>query len=478
MHKVKRVLVYGKFRVVHAGHIRLFSHALDLGEELAVGILAEERESEQVRFSEMILRNLPMISEVFIDSNPSELIRKFKPNLIVKGLEHRETLQPELEAIEEIGAKVVYTSGDPFFSSNEIFQDVFSDDKIVLSDSSDYINRNSLSFGSISELVEGMKRVRVLVVGDLIVDEYIGCHPIGMSQEEPVIVNARLQTSKYVGGAGIVAAHCAGLGAKVEFLSVVGDDETANWSEQKLKEFGVTTRLFRDGTRPTTCKQRYVSSKQTLFRLSHFKQQPLDSEQRENLITYLGENLERFDIVICSDFSYGVLTDEIANFIVERTKKGKIQISADSQSSSQIGNLSKFNGVDHVFATEREARLELKNDLDGLAVLVGKLRRELEVNNVILKLGGDGVLFEGRQLGGVEVTNTEQIPALNKRPRDISGAGDSMLAATSLALAAGGDLYESVFIGSLASAIQVSRQGNVPITLERLKDLLKSSIPQ
>jgi bifunctional ADP-heptose synthase (sugar kinase/adenylyltransferase) len=139
--------------------------------------------------------------------------------------------------------------------------------------------------------------------------------------------------------------------------------------------------------------------------------------------------------------------------------------SADSQTSSQVGNLGRFTGANLICPTEREARLEIR-DQDGLIVLSQKLMSQIKSEYIFLKLGPDGVLINGKN------QKTEHIPALNENPIDISGAGDSLLAASTMSFALKEDASTSAFVGSLAAAIQVSRQGNIPISNQELLDLI------
>lgn len=475
MKKVKTVLVYGKFRIVHPGHMRLFSHALDLGEKLIIGIVREQESSENIAFSETLLRNLPFVSEVVIETDESTIIRKTRPQIIVKGFEHQEKQLDEIQAIEEVGAKLIYTPGNPFLTEKDLIDGLSSLLKVSIELPKDFLNRNSITTERLLDLTSKVRDTRVLVLGDVIVDEYIACHSIGMSQEDPLVVNTPISSNRYMGGAGIVAAHCSALGAKTKILSIVGDDEMANWVKDKLDEYKVEAIIFRDSTRPTTLKQRFKNSNQTLFRLTHFKQQAVDKELRMKLMHTIENELKSADLLIMSDFSYGVLDSELAQFAISKAQKFKVHVAADSQSSSQVGNLGKFIGANHIFATEREARLQLRDEFDGLAVLTSKLRKQLMSENVFLKIGADGVLLEGVDETVNTVLNTERIPALNLHPIDVSGAGDSMLASSALTLSSGATLFESAVLGSIAAAIQVGRQGNLPVLLEEVEQVLQSS---
>ena len=161
----------------------------------------------------------------------------------------------------------------------------------------------------------------------------------------------------------------------------------------------------------------------------------------------------------------------MAQSLIMKAKETNIIVAADSQTSSQLGNLAKFKGADLVTPTEIEARLEMRDEVSGLAVLGENLRNKLELENVLLKMGPDGVLVHGRDQKN-KLIRTDQVPALNKKPIDTSGAGDSMLASASLALAAGETLYMAAFIGSVMASIQVSRIGNIPISQEAIRNSL------
>jgi sugar/nucleoside kinase (ribokinase family) len=136
---------------------------------------------------------------------------------------------------------------------------------------------------------------------------------------------------------------------------------------------------------------------------------------------------------------------------------------ADSQSSSQLGDISRYGGMTLLSATEREARLALRNSEDGINIVAHSLLSKTRAANLILKLGSDGSLIMRRtdSVGNYEI---EQLPALNSTPRDVAGAGDSLLVTAALALASGASIWESSLLGSIAAAVQVSRVGNIPIT--------------
>ena len=132
-----------------------------------------------------------------------------------------------------------------------------------------------------------------------------------------------------------------------------------------------------------------------------------------------------------------------------------------------MGDVSRFRGVSLLTPTEREARISTHNHDDGLVVLAEKLRHQSLAENILIKLGEDGILVHP----GEKETNfglDDRIGALNSAPKDVAGAGDSLLIASAMTLARGGNIWEAACIGSLAAAIQVGRLGNIPIRTEEL----------
>ena len=188
---------------------------------------------------------------------------------------------------------------------------------------------------------------------------------------------------------------------------------------------------------------------------------------QEEIVSRIEELVKDADLLIFSDFNYGCLPDELVTRIIGIAVSQGVFVAADSQSSSQFGNVGKFNGVDLLTPTEYEARLSLRTQVDGLAVLARRIQFKTNAKKVILKLGEDGILVQDESQGESS-KNTDLIPALNSNPVDVAGAGDSLLTVSAMAIVSGGTLFEAAYLGSIAAAIQVSRVGNVPLTLPEL----------
>lgn len=468
-----KALVSGKFRVIHSGHIRLFKLARELSEELVVALDISELNPDDIAWRLQALQNIEFVNRVLTyESNIEQVLQEEKPDMVVKGSEFAQAINEEKEILSRWGGRLIFSSGDSFFSERDM---IFSQNEDLMNKKfplpQGYMQRHNISKDRLLEILKTFENIRVCVVGDLIVDEFINCHPLGMSQEEPTIVVTPIDKKRFLGGAGIVAAHCASLGAKTTLLTICGKDEAGKWSLKKSAEYGIKMIALVDSTRPTTLKQRFRSGPQTLLKLTHLRRDSISSELETRLLEKFKASIANADLVIFSDFSYGVLTSKVSSEILRISKEGKVFVAADSQSSSQMGDLSRFESADLVTSTEREARLELKDENSGLVVLAEKLRSTLNATNILLKLGGDGVIIHGIDPSGTLVA-TDQVPALNDAFVDTSGAGDSLLATASLCLASSATIYEATLLGSMVAAIQVSRIGNIPVGRSHVTALL------
>ena len=234
-----------------------------------------------------------------------------------------------------------------------------------------------------------------------------------------------------------------------------------------LAAAGVAAQLLVDDSRPTTLKQRYRSKGKSLLRVSHLHQSAISATLQTQLMIAMEQALEGADLLVFSDFNYGCLPQPLVDqLIVKATSRG-VLLAADSQSSSQVGDISRFKGMDVITPTEREARISTRNREDGLVVLAEQLRQQAAAHNVLLKLGEEGLLIHA---GGGKGDDwlTDRIDALNSTAKDVAGAGDSLLIASAMTLACGGTIWEAACLGSLAAAVQVGRVGNTPLRTEEL----------
>ena len=470
----RTVFVSGHFNVLHPGHLRLLRFAKESGDRLIVAVETDRIAGEAAHVPEhMRLEGVQSNSWVdealLIDEPVAKVIARLKPDIVVKGKEHESRFNPELAALEQYGGRLLFSSGETVFSSIDLLRkEFYESDQRSISLPHAYLARHGIESAKLANLVERFASLKVCIVGDLIVDEYITCQPLGMSQEDPTIVVTPVDTTRFIGGAGIVAAHAAGLGSSVQFVSVAGADEVRLFAEERLASAGVRVHLLVDENRPTTLKQRFRSKGKSLLRVSYLHQGAISVAQQKHLLTELDRTMQDADLLVFSDFNYGCLPQSLVGEAVAMAKRRGVMLAADSQSSSQMGDVSRFREMDLLTPTEHEARISTRNHGDGLVVLAETLRQQSAARNILLKLGEEGLLIHADN-GTGDGWLTDRVVALNSSPRDVAGAGDSLLITSALALAGGGNIWEAACLGSLAAAVQVGRVGNTPL---RIKELL------
>lgn len=466
----KRIsFVSGNFNVVHPGHLRLFKFAAEIGDALVVGVNPDDASGVTMPCALRLegVRSLAFVDYAFpMTEAVEEAIARIKPAFVVKGKEFDGKHNIEEDAVKTYGGRLLFSSGEVRFSSSALLRREFSQiDFSSIRKPSDYPTRHGFGIEGLVRQLSKFAGLRVLVIGDLIIDDYVTCDPLGMSQEDPTIVVTPIETKTFVGGAGIVAAHARGLGADVSYCTVVGLDDGAQLARRNLEEQGVRLDFFQDATRPTTRKQRYRALGKTLLRVNHLRQHAVSAELADKMFAAIERRLPETDVLLFSDFNYGCLPQSLVDAITEAAGKRGILMAADSQASSQLSDISRFRGMTLITPTEREARLAAHEFDGGLAYLSEILCEKAQARNVVITLGSEGLLVWGEKNG---LYQTDRLPAFNVSPKDPAGAGDSLFTSMSLALRAGIDIWEAAYLGALAAACQVSRVGNTPLTVKDL----------
>ncbi len=471
---MKNVLVIGVFNVLHPGHIRFLRFASECGDHLTVAVHTDHSSSQSIHVPEDLrlegVSSISCVDDAFLTNETVEqLIQRLKPDVLVKGREFEGRDNIEENLLKQYGGELLFDSGEISFSSYEVLRQEFAaSDKITFQFPVDYMKRHRITYQELCRQLNLVANLRIAVIGDLILDEYIICDPLGMSQEDPTVVVTPIDKQLFVGGAGIVAAHAAGLGAHVDFISICGKDEMHEQALEMLTDMSVRVHFVIDKHRPTTLKQRYRCKNKTLLRVSHLHQTDISHKLQKKILKAMNEVADDIDLLVFSDFNYGCLPDKLVNMISDIAIQKNIYVVADSQSSSQIGDISRYKNMKLLTPTEHEARVAVHDNSSGLVVLAEKLRQQTNALNILLKLGEEGVLIHAGKDEEIGFA-TDRIPALNSTPKDVAGAGDSMLIVTAMILCVGGTIWQSALLGSLASAIQVGRLGNTPLTLDEVK---------
>jgi D-beta-D-heptose 7-phosphate kinase/D-beta-D-heptose 1-phosphate adenosyltransferase len=314
-------------------------------------------------------------------------------------------------------------------------------------------------------------RSRVLILGDVMLDEYVWGTVSRISPEAPVPVVAVRSESVKVGGAGNVATNVAALGGQASLIGLVGDDAVAERLGHELELAGVKSDgLIVDRSRPTTVKSRVVAGSQHIVRFDRESDAPISPAIRERVVAAVRERLSGADVLLISDYAKGLIGPGLVRAVLAvAARQGRI-VAVDPK----VQHLSLFKGVTVVAPNHHEAaaavRLQVRNEADLLRVGRVLLRR-LQVRAVLITRGEQGMsLFEAEKA-------VVHIPTVAREVYDVTGAGDTVMGALSLALAARADMREAAIIANYAAGVVVGKRGTATVTRGELERALRDGRP-
>jgi D-beta-D-heptose 7-phosphate kinase/D-beta-D-heptose 1-phosphate adenosyltransferase len=321
----------------------------------------------------------------------------------------------------------------------------------------------------LEKIVSGFPRVRLLVVGDVVLDEYLWGDVDRVSPEAPVPVVHVSREGTVLGGAGNVVRNVVALGAACRFCSVVGDDRAGQRVVELLAELGVDAKgmVVVEG-RPTTRKTRVVARNQQIVRFDRETEAPLAIPAARRLVTAIDGCLSGVDGVILEDYGKGALSARVLAAAMRRFREAGLFVAVDPKTE-----LAPFRGASLVKPNLREAEaltgLRIRNGRD-LARAAERLRRRIGGGDVVVTRGGDGMtVFHG-------VAQGVDVPTAAREVFDVQGAGDTTIAALVLALRAGASLLEAAVVANAAAGVVVGKIGTATASRDEVCALLPAAV--
>ncbi len=309
--------------------------------------------------------------------------------------------------------------------------------------------------------INNFENLQILVVGDIMIDEYVNGRVDRMSPEAPVPVVFIESEEATLGGAGNVVNNLARLGAEVTIASAVGDDSTGRRVSGLLDlvEPVVAHCLTRDPSRVTTRKARIVADGKQIARIDREMTHDLPEEQEIYMLRLLGK-INHFDAVVISDYGKGVVTPYIFDAIMEQAKMFNLFVAVDPSGT----DYSKYKGANIITPNHKEAAAA--SGKDELIAAAEVIMEQAELPQLLITCGKDGMmLFEG--------SDVHHIGTEAKDVFDVSGAGDTVIAAFTMAIAAGYSLRQAAYISNVAAGIVVGKTRTAPVSFHELEAELK-----
>ncbi|MEO8732774.1 MAG: PfkB family carbohydrate kinase, partial [Flavobacteriales bacterium] len=476
----KRVaLCHGCFDLMHLGHIKHFEAAKEAADVLIVTVTPDRFVNKgpgRPVFTEALrmeaIAALEAVDYVALNKwdTAIETITLLKPDLYVKGQDYKDRskdvtgmIAKEEEAAEKVGGKLYFTEEIQFSSSNLINAHFSPLDDNVQEFLADF--RAHFDADRVIADLDSLKDLKVLVIGDTIIDEYHYCRPLGKSSKSPTISSILLREEQYAGGVLAIANHVEQYAGSVDLITCLGaQDERRAMIEEKLAP-GVERHFFVRPDGPTPIKRRYLDHYLNikLFEVTFMNESPIAGELEAQVIARLNERLPHCDLVMVADFGHGMLSKGIIDVL---QKSGKyLVVNAQTNSNNYGYNyITKYTRTDYISIDEAELRLPFGAKNDPLEGLIDRLQDITHANEVQITLGQRGSIYR-------RGSKQWRTPAFATSVKDSVGAGDAVLSVTALCAKQGLDPAIIGLVGNCTGALAVEIIGNEHPVYK--KDLLK-----
>ncbi len=460
---------HGIFDLVHPGIIKHLNEAKSQGDILIVTVIKDKDvrrgPGRPIFPEEFRVENVASLAQVDYaclvdDETPFECVKRIKPDIFAKGQAYKERDRKIHEKIYEeekdfyFGKSRIYETSGFSFSSSQIinnFLDIYpAETKIFLKKFSE-----KYSFPEIAEKLNHLRNLKVLLLGDGIIDEYHYCSSMGKSAKSPLIVNKYTNHEVFLGGAFIIANHLSSLCNQVHLVTLLGRKISREDFILNNLRPNVKAKFFYREDGPTICKKRYVNEylNQKLFEIDYLNDNYVDADCELSIMSYLQSTIPDYDLVLISDFGHGFITNRIIKVIENLAKIFAVNTQTNAANAG-YNLITKYHRPNFVCLDEMEARLATQERFNHIGEIAKTISQVLNSDYLIITLG---------KKGSIGINRTQELnltPIFSTRVVDTVGAGDAFFAYTAPCFAQGMPLDLVSFIGNAVGALAVQIVGN------------------
>jgi rfaE bifunctional protein nucleotidyltransferase chain/domain len=481
----KIVLCHGVFDLVHLGHINHFKKAKELGDILIVSVTKDNfikkgygrpyfNHYQRIKY----LENLEIIDYVYLcnSNSASESIKLIKPDFYVKGSEYNNKIDDtgriyyEKSLVKKYKGEIFYTNEEIFSSSNILNKNF----PIFNKEQREFINnlKKSLSFADITNILDKLKKLKILIIGECIIDRYNFGTAVGKSAKYPYLTFQSKYRDDYLGGSLAIARN---LSSYVKNISVICsfNKKDINYFSNKIESKNVKLINFNiKNNFDTLVKERFVDKASGYKIFGNYSSSKIQNDFfYEKLENYLSIRCSKFDLVIVSDYSHGLLNINTSKTICKKAKFLGINCQLNS---SNLGyhTVNNYKNYDLLVLNESELRQEFRDNSSKIEVLASKLLKKNNIENIIVTKGSEGVILVTKK------NEKFKCPAFANKVIDKVGAGDAILSLASVLKKIGSaDENLILFLSSIMSAKIIENYGNKEtIKLEEMKRFLEYTL--
>lgn len=462
----KIVHCHGVFDIVHPGHIKYFKEAKREGDVLIVTITPDkfvDRGPGRPVFNEQTradwIAEFPFVDYVAINPWPTaeETIKQLKPDIYAKGKEFADMkdetgrIKKEIEALQSVGGKAYFT--DTMIASSSMLANNYFN--VYTKEAQQFLEQFKKKYSSdyIQQKIMELKSMKILVIGEAIIDEYQYGKPIGKSAKENIISMKYISEERFAGGALATANNIAGFCDSVYIMSLLGNETIDREFIFNHLKHGIIPIFYYDN-RPTIKKRRVVDYAflQKTSELCFLDDSPINQELEEKIIKDMKELLPKFDLVIVSDYGHGFITPAITDSIINHAKFLAVNTQANSANMG-FNLINKYPKGDFICIDEPEARLATQDKWVDLKELPKKIMQLGDYKRVIITTGHKGSIMYSEE-------GCYEIPVFSEKVVDRMGAGDAYLSLSAPCIAKGHPMDLAGFIGNAAGALAVNIVGH------------------
>jgi len=465
----RAVQCHGVFDLLHPGHIRHLEAARGEGDLLVVTVTPDRfvnkgpgRPVFNQRLRAESLAALVSVDYVAITESPTavDAIRKLRPAVYVKGSDYADSaadltgkIDDERLAVEAGGGRVHFTTEITFSSSGllNVHFDVYPEEAQAFLREF----RTRYTADAVIGALKGLKGIRVLVIGDTIIDEYHYVQSMGKSPKELLVATRFLREEHFAGGILACANHVAGFCERVDVVTVLGArDSREAFIRERLKP-NVTPKFFVRPDTGTVVKRRFVEQAflNKMFEIAFLDDTELPPSLADQIGSYLRGVLDQYDLVLVADYGHGFLNRDLILQLAAESRFLAVNVQTNSANTG-FNLITKYPRADYVCIDEPEVRLAMHDRTSPMQDIIRRVAKDLAARRVTITRGHHGSMAYEEQEGFFEV------PVLSREVVDRIGAGDAYLAITA-PCAAGGYPAELVgFVGNAVGALAVRIIGN------------------
>ncbi len=463
------VMAHGVFDLLHIGHIRHFEAARAMGDALVVTITPDKfvnKGPHRPAFPAMLRAEAiaALDSVAFVAINRSQTavdpIRRVRPNVYVKGADYRDAaddvtggIRLERDAIEAVGGELRFTGDITFSSTTLVNRHLPLFPPNVMEFLASFNSHHSAA--EVVGYLERARGLRVLVVGETIIDEYQYCEAIGKSSKEPMLAVRHVSLERFAGGILAVANNVAGFCDHVGVITVLGkNDGHVDFIDANLKDNVEQLFLYQEQS-PTIVKRRLVENYffSKLIEVYEMDDSPLAQADDDRLVALLDEQVPKYDMVLVVDFGHGMLSKRAIGTICSKARY--LAVNTQSNAGNRgFHTVSRYPRADYVSLAVAELQLETRDLHTDLHELVQQVAAKLSADRVSLTRGKEGCICYSATEGMTDV------PAFAGSVVDRMGAGDTFLSITALFAAQGAPNELVGFIGNVVGAEAVATVGH------------------